>query len=408
MRGRLSRAVPAGLAAQLGPPPVGEALSPILRRDADAQGGAIVVFLGVPDREVANQAFTHHQLMYDYDRPLGLGNNMFVSVSAAGDQESAPAGHRAVMISTHCELAPWEGLAPETYVTRKREVGERLITLARRVYPDLGRDAIVCEIATPRTYERFTRRPRGAVGGVRQTLSNSNQHAIPHDLGIPGLLAGRRYHMAWARDRRRLLSRAGSLPRAFSLVRAVITCSGQVTVPDSRRQPVSTATCSEPLIPPLDSLGADLLATSRRQRRLALARPFIGVARVCARRMSALVVVDAFLVFLIFVAVVTVTHDVVHGSLGLSRRQTDWALFATGAVLLESGHAYRATHLRHHRVFPGPDDPEGDPARLTLVGADPVGSVFSAQALVLGLTRRASPGVPSDAGWLPRPPGPSL
>jgi phytoene dehydrogenase-like protein len=111
---------------------------------------------------------------------------MFVSVSAAGDLESAPPGHRAVMISTHCELAPWEGLAPDTYLARKREVGEQLIALARRVYPDLGRDAIVYEVATPRTYERFTRRPKGAVGGVRQTLSNSNQNAIPHDLGIPG------------------------------------------------------------------------------------------------------------------------------------------------------------------------------------------------------------------------------
>ena len=77
-------AVPAGLAARLGPPEVAEALRPYLRRDAAVQGGAIVVFLGVPDREVADQAFTHHQLMYDYDRPLGVGNNMFISVSAAG------------------------------------------------------------------------------------------------------------------------------------------------------------------------------------------------------------------------------------------------------------------------------------------------------------------------------------
>jgi C-3',4' desaturase CrtD len=184
-------AVPATLAAQLGPPRVAEALRPYLRRNAAAQGGAIVVFLGVPDREVANQAFTHHQLMYDYDCPLGDGNNMFISVSAAGDLESASAGHRAVMISTHCELVPWDDLAADNYLRRKREVGERLIALARRVYPDLGRDAIVCEVGTPRTYERFTRRPLGAVGGFRQSLSNSNQNAIPHDVGIPGYwLAG--------------------------------------------------------------------------------------------------------------------------------------------------------------------------------------------------------------------------
>ena len=65
-------------------------------------------------------------------------------------------------------------------------MGQRLITLARRVYPQLGNDPTVCEVATPRTYERFTSRSRGAVGGFRQTLANSNQRAIPHDLGVPG------------------------------------------------------------------------------------------------------------------------------------------------------------------------------------------------------------------------------
>ena len=49
----------------------------------------------------------------------------------------------------------------------------------------------MAELGTPRTYERFTRRSRGAVGGVRQTLANTNQHAIPHDIGVPGFwLAG--------------------------------------------------------------------------------------------------------------------------------------------------------------------------------------------------------------------------
>jgi Fatty acid desaturase len=132
---------------------------------------------------------------------------------------------------------------------------------------------------------------------------------------------------------------------------------------------VSTETCSESLIPALDSLGDDLLTTSRRQRRPALARPFIGIAVYGLASYTHLWWLTPFLVFLIFVAVVTVTHDVVHGSLRLWRRQSDWALFATGAVLLESGHAYRATHLRHHLVFPSPTDPEDDPARLTLFGA---------------------------------------
>ncbi len=151
----------------------------------------MVLFLGVPEDEVAGESFTHHQLLQQYNGRLGNGNNMFVSVSAPGDQLSAPAGHRAVMISTHCELAEWEGLSPTEYATRKTALGDKLLNFARRVYPQLGTRAVVCELGTPRTFERFTRRPRGAVGGFRQGLSNSNQNAIPHRLPVPGFwLAG--------------------------------------------------------------------------------------------------------------------------------------------------------------------------------------------------------------------------
>jgi C-3',4' desaturase CrtD len=188
---QVASAVPATLTSRLAPPEVARAIQPYVQRDAKAQGGAVVVFLGVPEEEVAGQPFTHHQLMNDYSRPMGNGNNMFISVSGAGDRESAPACHRAVMISTHCSLDEWEGQGADEYKARKQQAGERLLELARRVYPMLGRNAVVCEVATPRTFERFTRRPRGAVGGIMQTLSNSNQHAIPHDIGVSGFwLAG--------------------------------------------------------------------------------------------------------------------------------------------------------------------------------------------------------------------------
>ena len=116
---------------------------------------------------------------------------MFISVSAAGDLASAPHGCRTVMISTHCDLAPWQELSADDYGRRKAELGASLISLARRVYPRLATSPLVYEIGTPRTYQRFTCRPRGAVGGVRQTLGNSNQQAVPHELGVPGFwLAG--------------------------------------------------------------------------------------------------------------------------------------------------------------------------------------------------------------------------
>jgi C-3',4' desaturase CrtD len=179
-------AVPAEVSATICPRLMPRLL-PYLDRDRAELGGAVLAFLGVPESEVDGQAFTHHQLMHSYDQPLGDGNNMFVSVSAAGDEVSAPAGHRAVMISTHTALSGWERLDDEEYAQHKKETGERLISYARRVYPRLGDRAVVVEVGTPRTYRRFGFRPDGAVGGPHQTLRNSNQFAIPHDLGGRGL-----------------------------------------------------------------------------------------------------------------------------------------------------------------------------------------------------------------------------
>ncbi len=118
-----------------------------------------------------------------------------------------------------------------------------------------------------------------------------------------------------------------------------------------------------PPLPSLEDLGTDLLATTPRQRLWALARPFLGLLAYCVVIRLGGWYVAPILVFLIFVAVVTVTHDIVHRCLGLGQRQTDWALFVMGAFLLESGHAYRATHQQHHRLFPQDDDPEGEPAK---------------------------------------------
>jgi beta-carotene hydroxylase len=137
-----------------------------------------------------------------------------------------------------------------------------------------------------------------------------------------------------------------------------------------------STTPADPPLPRLDALGLDLLTTSRRQRWLACTRPFAGVAAYAAAAWLGWWWLRPLIVFLVFVAVVTVTHDVVHGALGLGPRATEWALFVFGAVLLESGHAYRFSHLRHHRHFPGPDDPEGEPARMSFWGAVLHGPIF--------------------------------
>lgn len=183
--------LPPEVTIKLVPQHIQKRIKRYLPDDERNYGGAVVVFLGVPESEVAGQTFTHHQLMQDYAQPLGDGNNMFISVSSAGDSDSAPEGYRAVMISTHTELRKWKHISAQSYPAYKQAYGDRLIQFARRVYPELATQPIVYESGTPQTYARFTGRPNGAVGGLRLNLSNANQRAMPHNIGTAGFwLAG--------------------------------------------------------------------------------------------------------------------------------------------------------------------------------------------------------------------------
>jgi beta-carotene hydroxylase len=126
-------------------------------------------------------------------------------------------------------------------------------------------------------------------------------------------------------------------------------------------------------LPPLD---ADLAHSTRRETFVVLARPFLCAAAYVFCAWRGFWPLAPLVIFALFVSIVTSAHDAVHGSLGLKKRAGEWALFALGALVLESGHAYRLTHLRHHKVFPGPDDPEGEPAHRTAWGAAAMGPAF--------------------------------
>lgn len=155
-------------------------------------------------------------------------------------------------------------------------------------------------------------------------------------------------------------------------------------------------TTTAPALPTLTQLGRDLLVTTRRRRVLALARPALGVAAFALLWWYGCWWATPLVMFGTFVAVVTITHDVVHRAVGLGDRATDWALLVMGAVLLESGHAYQATHLQHHRRFPADDDPEGYPAHLSMPGAIVYGPIYLARLWWWALRRVP----PARRGWL--------
>ena len=154
---------------------LGEAAPPRLRQEVsrrDATWGAFTLYLGLDAAGLPQNTAGHHQVIVNPTQPPGEGNALFISLSDPEDLERAPAGMRAVTLSTHTAIAPWWQLRHSdegAYLARRRRYAERLIEAAGQALPGL-RQAIRLRLpGTPVTFEFYTRRPLGMVGGFPQT-----------------------------------------------------------------------------------------------------------------------------------------------------------------------------------------------------------------------------------------------
>lgn len=134
------------------------------------QWGAFVVYLGVDGSVIPDGLALHHQRIVN--RPLGEGNTIFLSLSPEWDGSRAPTGHRAITISTHTHLDNWWRLYEQdasAYKAKQTQFANELIKTAEQIIPGLRQAARLILPGTPVTFQRFTRRERGWVGGFPQT-----------------------------------------------------------------------------------------------------------------------------------------------------------------------------------------------------------------------------------------------
>ena len=175
-----------------------------------------------------------------------------------------------------------------------------------------------------------------------------------------------------------------------------------------RGKPAMPSTAlSEPALPALDELGRDLTVTTPRERRLALARPFLGLAAYALAAYAGVWWLTPWIVFLIFVAVVTVTHDVVHNSLGLRLASN-----RLGSVCNGGRAARKRPRLSPQRT---PAASSGSfRARTTLratrsadgiLACRPLRADFPAETLAVGLPQEPAGQCRSGAGCWSRRPG---
>lgn len=152
-----------------------------------ATWGAFTLYLGLDAAQLPAGLPGHHQVIVNPALPLGEGNSVFISLSDSADEQRAPASMRAATLSSHTAVAPWHQLQQSdrvAYEHRRQQYADRLIAAADKAIPGIRHAVRLCLPGTPVTFQRFTRRPWGMVGGFPQ---ESLFQARGPATGIPNL-----------------------------------------------------------------------------------------------------------------------------------------------------------------------------------------------------------------------------
>ncbi|BCM94099.1 hypothetical protein IAD21_05999 [Abditibacteriota bacterium] len=150
------------------------------------QWGAVNLYCAVRDEAIPANFGLHAQLLRDYSAKAGDGRDIFLSLSLCDDEVQAPRGFRALNVSTHTHLKDWDGLDAKAYRDQKREWRARLLDGVRVALPEFDEAVKFVICATPSTWESYTHRLRGGVGGFPLTRRNANLRAISRRIS-PGL-----------------------------------------------------------------------------------------------------------------------------------------------------------------------------------------------------------------------------
>ncbi|KUP03962.1 phytoene dehydrogenase [Bacillus coahuilensis m2-6] len=148
---------------------------PVKREKEEQQRswGAFTLYIGADERflDDSEAHVPFHQFIGDYEKPLSEGNQFLFSVSHPGDPLFAPPGKRAITLSTHTEPHQWWNR--DQYESLKEQYVERIVGQIEKKFPLFSDHIETLLPGTPVTFQRFTQRRKGLVGGYAPTSKYS-------------------------------------------------------------------------------------------------------------------------------------------------------------------------------------------------------------------------------------------
>ena len=149
-------------------------------RQLPKPSGALV-FYGAIDRNALPLNCPGH-LQFSY-KDL---ESLFISISSEGDGR-APVGRATVIASLFTDIDLWSSLDESNYQKKKQLFFTNILKALHSFLCIAPEEWLHKELATPRSFAKWTGRPKGMVGGLGQTPSSFGPYGLPSRTPANGL-----------------------------------------------------------------------------------------------------------------------------------------------------------------------------------------------------------------------------
>ncbi len=143
--------------------------------------------LNIPKDEVFILGNGSHEHNYDISLESDYKNASFLITNYNGMDSSFNESDKGVLTVTYIDnYDNWTKDNIE-YKKQKEIVTEEILNRVEKYYPGIKEHVVVKELGTPRTLERYTGNPKGAVYGYAQTVKQAGRYRIKNETSIENL-----------------------------------------------------------------------------------------------------------------------------------------------------------------------------------------------------------------------------
>ena len=142
--------------------------------------GALVFYSAISKDNFKEVTSNHYQLV---DNDLG---SLFISFSEDGDGR-APQGEITLIASIFANINDWQGINKDLYIVKKDYFFKKISNILEQKFEISPNNWLHRELATPLSFERWTNRPKGIVGGLGQNPDNFGVFGLSSRTPMRGL-----------------------------------------------------------------------------------------------------------------------------------------------------------------------------------------------------------------------------